>query len=231
MLLHAILAPHFQQLSVLGIDLSATAIRLAKINLKHNIRHDLLSGRSSTEVFFRQGDVLGGGCETIPNVEDILKSYAKELDANEPVEWDVLVSNPPYISPLSYRDGSTARSVRHFEPKLALVPPAGIVMENSEAYKQEDVFYHRLIALSFKLSVKLMVLECGNRQQGGRVANICKRFAGRLHQDYEWSINIWPDVETGHYGGFDGKHGACAVILQKQPTKKPSSSQLSTRFG
>ena len=219
MLLHAILAPHFQKLAVLGIDLSVTAVRLARMNLEHNIRHGLLLNRSSTEVLFRQGDVLGGNRGMISNVEEILKNYAEEMDASESVEWDVLVSNPPYISSLSYQDGSTARSVRHFEPKLALVPPAEITMKTSEAYNQEDAFYHRLVALSFKLSVKLTVLECGNRHQGSRVANICKQFASRLHQDYKWSIDIWPDVGASHYGGFDGEHGACAVVLQKQLAK------------
>lgn len=37
-------------------------------------------------------------------------------------EWDLLTSNPPYISPRGF-SVSTSRSVRNWEPKLALVPP------------------------------------------------------------------------------------------------------------
>ncbi|EEH50129.1 uncharacterized protein PADG_06208 [Paracoccidioides brasiliensis Pb18] len=35
----------------------------------------------------------------------------------------ILLSNPPYISPSQFRNGTTSRSVRMYEPKLALVPP------------------------------------------------------------------------------------------------------------
>ena len=36
-------------------------------------------------------------------------------------EWDIIISNPPYISPRGYVR-ETHRSVRNWEPKLALVP-------------------------------------------------------------------------------------------------------------
>lgn len=219
LLLHAILVPHFQRLSVLGIDLSSTAIRLANMNIEHNIQRGLLSDRSRTEVHFLQGDVFNGGRRMVPGIEEILKSHTfspscgGELEPNEHVEWDVLVSNPPYISPRSYQDGPTGRSVRHFEPKVALVPPTEAMLDTPGACRQEDVFYYHLIALSFKLSVKLTVLECGDREQGSRVADICKIFADRLHQGYDWNISIWPDVDAGYHGRFDE---ACAVVLHKQ---------------
>ena len=218
LLLHAILSPHFQRLSILGIDLSFTAIRLANMNIEHNIQRGLLSDRSRTEVGFCQGDLFNGGRRKVPGIEEILKSYAfspicgEKLEPNEHVEWDVLVSNPPYISPQSYQDGPTSRSVRHFEPRIALVPPTEPMLDIPGACRQEDIFYYRLIALSFKLSVRLTVLECGDREQGSRVADICNIFADSLHQDNDWNISIWPDVEAG----YDGRFGeVCAVVLHK----------------
>lgn len=222
LLLHAILAPLFPRLSVLGIDISSTAIRLANLNIEHNIQRGLLSDRSRTEVRFCQGDVFDGGRE-ISGIEEILESHSfspscsEESVLGEHGEWDVLVSNPPYISPRSYQDGPTSRSVRHFEPKIALVPPMESMQGIPGAYKKEDIFYYRLIALSFKLSVKLTVLECGDREQGSRVANICKTFANRLHRDHDWNISIWPDIEADYHDRFVG---ACAVVLHRAQSIK-----------
>ena len=216
LLLHALLAPHFQHLFVLGIDISTTAVNLAKRNLEHNIRLGLLSNRSRSEIHFHQGDVLGHYCGDIPGVEGILEAYVPlGLDPSKTPEWDVLVSNPPYISPISFEDGTTARSVRTFEPKLALVPPAGMDYMTGTC-KQEDAFYHHLIALSFKLSTRLTVLECGSRQQGDRVAALCKDFMGRQQQDHlrSMSIDIWPDVENGHY--CNNGDEPCAVIMRRK---------------
>lgn len=216
LLLHALLAPHFQNLFVLGIDISTTAVNLAKRNLEHNIRLGLLPNRSSSEIHFYQGDVLGHYSEDIPGVEGILETYLSSgLEQSNTPEWDLLVSNPPYISPTSFEDGTTARSVRTFEPKLALVPPCSMDSMTG-ACKQEDVFYYHLIALSFKLSTRLTVLECGSRQQGDRVAALCKDFMGRQQQDHlrSMSIDIWPDVENGHY--CNNGDEPCAVIMRRK---------------
>ena len=216
LLLHALLAPHFQNLFVLGIDISTTAVNLAKRNLEHNIRLGLLPNRSSSEIHFHQGDVLDHYSGNIPGVEGILETYLSPgLEPSNTLEWDLLVSNPPYISPTSFEDGTTARSVRTFEPKLALVPPCSMDSMTGTC-KQEDAFYYHLIALSFKLSTKLTVLECGSRQQGDRVAALCKDFMGRQQQDHlrSMSIDIWPDVENGHY--CNNGDEPCAVIMRRK---------------
>lgn len=219
LLLHSLLAARFQQLLVLGIDISAAAIQLAKRNLNHNLQLGLLSDRSNTEVHFHQGDVLGHDSGDIPKVEEILEAYTPQhrrgSGARESCGWDILISNPPYISPESFRDGTTARSVRLFEPELALVPPSGNV--NYTAImdcKREDIFYHHLIALSFKLSVKLTVLECGSRQQGSRVAAICKAFLSKLPRDHRWTVDIWSGVDIYDRDNRP-EEGPCLVIMQK----------------
>ena len=64
--------------------------------------------------------------EAYPETESKAHGYPKPLrdvlTHLQCQEWDILTSNPPYISPRSYNT-CTARSVRNFEPKLALVPP------------------------------------------------------------------------------------------------------------
>lgn len=220
LLLHALLAGHLHRLFILGIDLSTTAIGLAKENLEHNLRLGLLSNRSRTEIHFHQGDVLAYDTGDIPKLGRILESYEGGSGSKQAFEWDVLISNPPYVSPTSLQDGTTARSVRTYEPELALVPPAHM-NHHAISCKREDIFYYRLITLSFKLSIKVSVLECGSRQQGGRVATMFKDLA-KLRQDHEWAIDIWPDIETGLRDNcLDEGNGPCAVILRRLPTYTP----------
>ncbi|KAG2417178.1 hypothetical protein HFD88_008396 [Aspergillus terreus] len=152
LLLHSVLAQCVEQMSIVGIDLSPPAVRLATDNLAHNLHLGLLSSRAKSDVHFRRGDVLGTRHGGPPGPQ-----------------CDVLVSNPPYISPRSFWDGTTARSVRIFEPRLALVPPSLPSPSDRKFTRQEDLFYHVLVELFFKLRAKLAVFECGSRLQAERV--------------------------------------------------------------
>lgn len=230
LLLHALLAPHVEKLTILGIDLSAAAIKLANRNLKHNLSLGLLSDRSSTEVQFLQGDVLSRGDIGLPGVEEILSGFLlparTEGDAysslsRENLGWDVLISNPPYISPVAFRNGTTARSVRIYEPKLALVPPRigtiNVPGPITADCRQEDIFYHHLLSLSSRLRTKLTVLECGDSRQAERVAMLADIFAKEQWCGDNFTVDIWK-CDT-YYLDNTGRHlddGARAVVLQRQ---------------
>ncbi|KAK5146747.1 hypothetical protein LTR04_000979, partial [Oleoguttula sp. CCFEE 6159] len=135
---------------------------------------------------FIQADVLkddSGPTDTnIQALVDVLKSYAKE--SGEALGWDVLISNPPYISPSSFNT-STSRSVRVFEPKLALVPPD---VSGSTDLNAGDVFYPRLLAIAEEVSAKIVLFEVADLEQADRVANIANSTG-------LWDgIQIWRDV-------------------------------------
>ncbi|RMJ27645.1 Methyltransferase [Aspergillus sp. HF37] len=202
LLLHALLVPHYPHMAVLGIDLSTAAIELANRNLEHNLQRGLLSSRARSEVHFRRGNVLGDQSSGVPGVEEVLRDVSRRgcpLDSTLPAqgdpEWDVLISNPPYISPSSFRDGTTARSVRIFEPTLALVPPTGVRDPEARNCSQGDLFYHRIVALSFKLRPRLSVLECGDRVQAERVVAICRGFMEDLSDRSH--IDVYPSADEG----------------------------------
>ncbi|KAJ5612402.1 hypothetical protein N7510_005596 [Penicillium lagena] len=206
LLLHALLAPHIEQLRVIGIDISPTALQLARTNLTHNLERGFLTDRASADVRFRLADVLGDGGHGIPTVEAVL------LDQGLPA-CDLLISNPPYISPSDFWDGTTARSVRHFEPKLALVPPArrGQVSDSGQL---EDIFYGRIITLSRKLRARITVLECGDLMQARRVAAIYDSVTAEDSENF--SVEVWPigqpDLEEN---GFHAHGGSRCVIIQR----------------
>ncbi|KAF7587468.1 hypothetical protein BBP40_007213 [Aspergillus hancockii] len=211
LLLHALLASYIDRLSILGVDLSPTAIKLANKNLKHNVRLNLLSNRAATEVFFREGNVLDYGDCKPPVVKEVLRHF-QGLSSNAEPYCDVLISNPPYISPKSFWDGTTSRSVRIFEPKLALVPPIGSSSMVLRIDKHEDLFYYHIILLSFEIRAKLVVLECGSRSQAERVAAIGKALCNEHRANV--SIGIWPDLGTLDSDGIYFEDEPHAVVLQ-----------------
>lgn len=129
--------------------------------------------------------------------------------------WDILISNPPYISPAQFGNGTTARSVRFYEPKLALVPPTA--MPNGERKPSEsnqtlhvehelaagtgldshaDTFYPRLISISSLIKAKLSVFECGDPQQAQRVAELAARHKPAM-EDLEPKLGA-KDCEAGN---------------------------------
>lgn len=214
LLLHSVLAQCVEQTSIVGVDISPTAVKLATDNLAHNLQLGLLSSRAKTEVHFRQGDVLGHRNGGPPGIADVLREFPAYASEAGP-QCDVLVSNPPYISPRSFWDGTTARSVRIFEPRLALVPPSLPGSSGRKSIGQEDYFYHEIVSLYFGFRARLAVLECGSRLQAERVVSIHNEFAGRLQQDSRSKTQIlygWgADTGTAESYGV----GPCAVILQQ----------------
>lgn len=167
------------QLRLLGVDIATRAIRLAKSNLKrvsHDNRH---VNRRSIE--FMRADVLIDpfGDQTLrpPSLKAALNWHCK------PPFWDILISNPPYISLSTYWK-TTTRSVRGFEPKLALVPPSQDQILDVE---QGDAFYPRLLAIARDVEAKVVLLEVADLDQALRVARMARAIG--VFQ----GIEIWRD--------------------------------------
>lgn len=105
-------------LRIVGIDISDKSMSLAHYNLQRNEKDpQARSGQTN----FAKADVLADPFADLPvgavlPVRNLL-NYRKWVPF-----WDILISNPPYISPSAYWK-TTTRAVRKFEPKLALVPP------------------------------------------------------------------------------------------------------------
>ena len=220
LLLHSLLAPSFPKLQIVGVDISTRAVDLACENLIHNIAMGELSPRAADEVHFVQADVLKEP-EPEPGVKTTPSSTGTGLSDLSAVlpkfvpdgKWDVLMCNPPYISPMSYSNGTTRRSVRMYEPKLALVPPpvtstppSAYQSEHLDGLKElsapldpsshirEDSFYPRLLDIAIRHKTELTVMECGDREQAVRVRSLVGRL-GRLNDgqlgDEGYSSSGW----------------------------------------
>lgn len=214
LLLHAVLFPHCEQMQILGIDISPKALNLARSNLRHNLQHGQLAPQASDQIEFHQADVLGRGDGSIPGIEDVLSKYARpkaSIDGPD-ATFDLLISNPPYISTTAFRNGTTSRSVRLFEPKLALVPPI-VKPDRDVRGGPEDIFYAHILALSFKLRPRLTVLECGDLEQARRVIDMHDDLKGH-HSDGR-SVEIWPHTERDlDAHGFHPHDGSRCVIIR-----------------
>jgi HemK-like putative methylase len=195
LLLHALLAPRFPALEILGIDVSRAALGLARKNLHWNVGRGVLSRRAETQVRFVEGDVLrmaaGAG------MEDVLGGG-----------WDVVVSNPPYISPRGY-ERETEQSVRRFEPRLALVPE-----RKGEGNRDEDVgdaFYGPLLAIARRVEAKVLLMEVAGGGQAQRLVELI----GKESKEHWGGWEIWRDgicdddlrmVSNGAGMGSAGSH-------------------------
>lgn len=214
LLLHALLAPHYKQIQVIGIDVSPNALELAQKNLQHNVQRGLLAHRASNEIEFYHADILGCNDSIISKVAEIMPKLARSetLCGSLNSGCDLLISNPPYISNSNMRDGTTARSVRLFEPRLALVPPNSSSSTGCE--NTEDIFYHRILSLSIKLRPRITVLECGDLMQARRVVELHDKLSSDVSEDT--SARIWPSTEREFAKtGFHPHDGSRCVIIRR----------------
>jgi methylase of polypeptide subunit release factors len=147
---------------VLGVDVSAKALRLAVHN-RHRLRkRGQLAARGAAA--FLRADILISPFAA--QTEGTLSLKAALNWASQPAFWDILISNPPYISESAFWK-TTTRSVRAFEPKLALVPPPAAQQTDTE---QGDMFYPRLLEIARDVEAKVVLLEIANMEQARRVA-------------------------------------------------------------
>ena len=165
-LLNDILLPS-QSVHITGLDISAKALRLAERN-KHRLQLD--TAKSST---------------SLTNV-DILHSPVK-------IRADIVISNPPYISPTAFWK-NTARSVRNHEPRLALVPP---MVSGSPLTQLGDTFYPHIFQAAESSEAKVLLLEISDMDQARRIVEMAPE---------HWvHIEIWRN-------GIDGQKAETEVV-------------------
>ncbi|EGR52561.1 Hypothetical protein TRIREDRAFT_124331 [Trichoderma reesei QM6a] len=185
LLLYALLSRRFERLEVLGVDISTRAVSLARANVAHNIRlGHLPSMRPNHTVDILQGDIFQ---------DQILEKLQEQT-------WDVMVSNPPYISRRAwhYGGGQIGHSVRKYEPSLALVPGDDIPIPT--AWEHEDVFYARLLDIASRLRPKAMLYEIGDEMQAVRVISRFSQHRLSVGSHIEvW--RDWPDTTPSHEEG------------------------------
>jgi methylase of polypeptide subunit release factors len=175
-----------KDLRVLGVDISPQAVKLSRQNQLKVLR-DASNGSASkaiADMKFIRADILNkssrqsnlGGAEALMKI----------LHRHDQRKWDILISNPPYISPQAF-NRDTANSVRKFEPKLALVPSVPLSGIQVSDQDQGDLFYPRLLEIADLVSSKIFLAEVADMAQAERVAMMAKR-SGR------WDgIEIWCD--------------------------------------
>ena len=161
LLLHALLSSHFPYLRLLGVDASSLAVGLAFGNLHSSATAQKLHPCAVSQVRFIRSDIF----------KDDVIAYSQH---------DILVANPPYISPQGF-DRDTSVSVRRYEPRRALVPPDDVLVaalagqsESATAMDRDigDAFYPRLLEIAHKISAKLVLLEIADMNQAKRVVSL-----------------------------------------------------------
>lgn len=159
-------------MQVVGVDISDTALMLARQNVKHNVLRGHLPQQALKQVSFTKADVL-------------YQSFHPQELSPDHSKWDIVISNPPYISEAGFSQ-DTNRSVRNWEPKLALVPP-GAQKGDSTHLHAEDIFYNKILDSAKAGSARIVLMEVGDLQQALRVAKIALDM--KL-----WSlVDIWRD--------------------------------------
>jgi methylase of polypeptide subunit release factors len=214
------------QLCLLGVDISQTAVRLAKYNHRRLLKqrqsqlqdlerrgrstqnqgeHERLESQTAAlhNTDFLLADVLADPLSTI--FYDPIPFKAGMNLANKRPFWNILISNPPYISPNAFNH-TTTRSVRAFEPKTALVPPAG---SGTSDVEQGDAFYPRLLAIANEVKVQLCLFEVADLDQAVRVAHM-------VRDSGSWDgVEIWRDCpELADEPDEDCLHDGFEVIGQ-----------------
>jgi methylase of polypeptide subunit release factors len=201
-----------KDLEVVGVDISPTAIALANKNLQRLIEEGTLPPKPNLR--FLQADILttkddeGNGVMALNTALQHYTSTSTSSSTSTSTatsaatgknNWDILISNPPYISPSAFAH-TTTRSVKRYEPRLALVPPSPSSPSSSSSplldAEHGDLFYPRLLSLASSLSSKIILFEVADLEQAKRVASMAEK------QGIWEGIEIWRDDPCG--GSYDG---------------------------
>jgi HemK-like putative methylase len=183
LLLFANLQRAFQELKVVGVDISPDALQLASDNATYN---GLNMAAESQTITFKHVDVFSD----------------KGIHALAQTDWDIMISNPPYVSKDVWNrgHGHLGYSVRKYEPKLALVP--GDHLAAVPGVRAEDAFYARLLDVAQVLGPRALLFEVADEQQALRVLQLC----GRHHFGSNAHIELWRDWPDGLAGADERTH-------------------------
>jgi methylase of polypeptide subunit release factors len=188
-----------QDLETVGVDISPSAINLANKNLQRLIDEGILS--PDPNLRFLQADVLASRDtkvgDGVMSLDTALQKYASTSEIPERSDWDILISNPPYISPAAFAH-TTTRSVKRYEPRLALVPTPPTPLLDSD---HGDLFYPRLLSIAADLSTKVVLFEVADLAQAERVAEMARK------QGIWDGIEIWRDDPEGNGSKGDEPQG------------------------
>ncbi|KAK6428809.1 hypothetical protein LTR95_015044 [Oleoguttula sp. CCFEE 5521] len=179
------------ELRIVGVDISSKALELARFNAKSYSTTSPSVSKSGTllitsqDIRFLQANVLS---------TPITNSIATASPLHEALQnssisakFDILISNPPYISSMSFLR-TTSASVRRYEPKLALVPRPS---KGDEAIEHDgDAFYKHLLQHAEDVEAKIVLFEVADLDQAERVAGLT--VARGLWE----GVEIWRDDPT-----------------------------------
>ncbi|KAK6004179.1 hypothetical protein QM012_009029 [Aureobasidium pullulans] len=176
-----------QTLEVVGVDISSQALKLANRNLHRLVGAGYFCPNPS--LHFLQADILASNSDAelnhLPSLDRAL--HHCESTTSNPCNkrpWDILISNPPYISPQAFNN-TTQRSVKRYEPRLALVPP--LLAKDNSKIDQGDIFYPRLLEIAQQVKAKIVLFEVADLEQAQRVALMAKA------QGIWDGVEIWRD--------------------------------------
>jgi methylase of polypeptide subunit release factors len=183
---------------VVGVDISPKALKLSEYNKAKQLHEGNVYGSSNPtklatlrNMQFVQADVLADD-----NSSSSVMSKLRDTISVKP-DYDVLISNPPYISSAAFRI-TTAASVRRYEPKLALVPPHS---PTKQIVEDGDAFYPKLYDIAKAVNSKVVLFEVADMEQACRVAAMA---------DEHWAtVEIWrddPGATVGETGYADVGH-------------------------
>jgi methylase of polypeptide subunit release factors len=189
-------------LRVLAVDVSETALELARDNMQR------LSKSKPGQMALLKADILID--PFADQVRDKRNLKRAMYEDQHPQFWDILISNPPYISPSGYWK-TTTRSVRGFEPTLALVPPGRPGRDDTQ---QGDLFYPRLLTIARDVEAKIVLLEVADLEQAQRVVQLARAL------DIFDGIEVWredpasdaPDSSDDHDFAIVGEGNVRSVL-------------------
>lgn len=173
-------------LDLLGVDISSQALSLARENLIHQIAnqaHNHQPSQQRTRSLHRVGFIQADVSRVEESLLPALQRLSSHEEEDSPPTFDVLISNPPYVSPKAH----LPRSVRLYEPRLALIPSVSSPADKVAG----DEFYPALLRAADAISVKVLLFEVGDMEQAVRVAEMA------VEQGLWEMIEIWRDHPSG----------------------------------